>query len=112
MRVNQAYPDRALRMQGALGPLQSEAVTGILTIAISEVEEGTRIVGEYVVGGHMRFEIPVIAKAVDGVLSQQLAGLAAPLGRVDVSTVPDKGDAGPDPEPEGPSDPRARKGVA
>src|SRR3546814_4871280 len=92
MRVIQAYPERALRMEGALGPLQSEAVTGILTIAIPEVEEGTRIVWEYVVGGHMRFEIPVIAKAVDGVLSQQLAGLAASLGRVDVSTVQDKGE--------------------
>src|SRR3546814_8253213 len=81
MRVIQAYPERALRMQGALGPLQSEAVTGILTIAISEVEDGTRIVWEYVVGGHMRFEIPVIAKAVDGVMSQQLAG---PIGRAHV----------------------------
>ena len=44
MRVLQAYPEVALRMQGALGPLQSEPVTGILTIAISEVEDGTRIV--------------------------------------------------------------------
>ncbi|MBA4165384.1 MAG: hypothetical protein C0510_12295 [Erythrobacter sp.] len=105
MRVIQAYPERALRMEGALGPLQSEAVTGILTIAISEVEEGTRIVWEYVVGGHMRFEIPVIAKAVDGVLSQQLAGLAASLGRVDVSTVPDKGEREPEPEPEVQSEP-------
>lgn len=100
MRVIQAYPERALRMQGALGPLQSEAVTGILTIAISEVEDGTRIVWEYVVGGHMRFEIPVIAKAVDGVLSQQLAGLADSLGRVDASTAPDKAEPEPDPEPE------------
>ncbi|OGS57001.1 MAG: hypothetical protein A3J40_01920, partial [Erythrobacter sp. RIFCSPHIGHO2_12_FULL_63_10] len=83
MRVMQAYPERALRMQGALGPLQSEAVTGILTIAISEVETGTRIVWEYVVGGHMRFEIPVIAQAVDGVMSQQLSGLADTLGRVE-----------------------------
>jgi hypothetical protein len=104
MRVIQAYPERALRMQGALGPLQSEAVTGILTIAISEVEEGTRIVWEYVVGGHMRFEIPVIAQAVDGVMSQQLAGLANALGRVESpagAVVDDKPQ--PDSDAEGPS---------
>ena len=104
MRVIQAYPERALRMQGALGPLQSEAVTGILTIAISEVETGTRIVWEYVVGGHMRFEIPVIAQAVDGVMSQQLSGLADTLGRVETpaaAVMPDKPQ--PDSDAEGPS---------
>lgn len=84
MRVLQAYPERALRMSGGLGPLQSEAVTGVLTIVLSETEQGTRIVWEYVVGGYMRYETPVIAKAVDGVMSQQLNGLADLLGRVEV----------------------------
>ncbi len=83
MQVIQAYPESALRMRGALGPLQSEPVTGILTIAISEVDEGTRIVWEYNVGGEMRYEVAEIAKAVDGVMSLQLAGLAEKLGRVD-----------------------------
>ena len=32
MRVVHAFPERALRMQGALGPLQSEAATGVLTV--------------------------------------------------------------------------------
>lgn len=82
MRVIQAYPERALRMQGALGPLQSEPVTGILTIAISEVETGTRIVWEYNVGGAMRYEVPVISRAVDGVMGAQLAALAGLLGPV------------------------------
>lgn len=82
MQVIQAYPESALRMRGALGPLQSEPVTGILTIAISEVDEGTRIVWEYNVGGEMRYEVAEIAKAVDGVMSQQLAGLADKLGRI------------------------------
>ena len=84
MRVIQASPERALRMQGALGPLQSEPVTGVLTIAISEVEQGTRIVWEYVVGGYMRYEPGIIAKAVDGVMSQQLSGLADTLGVVEL----------------------------
>lgn len=95
MRVIQAYPETALRMVGALGPLQSEPVTGVLTIALTEVDlpgapgaaprKGTRIVWEYNVGGSMRYEIPVISKAVDGVMSLQLAGLAKKLGPVDVA---------------------------
>ncbi|KPF64494.1 hypothetical protein [Porphyrobacter sp. AAP60] len=82
MRVIQAYPETALRMQGALGPLQSEPVTGILTITISTVEQGTRIVWEYNVGGTMRYEVPVISKAVDGVMGAQLTALADLLGPV------------------------------
>lgn len=82
MRVIQAYPEVALRMKGALGPLQSEPVTGILTIALSEVEEGTRIVWEYNVGGKMRYPIDVISPAVDGVMTLQLTRLAEMLGSV------------------------------
>jgi hypothetical protein len=85
MRVIQAYPEKALRMQGALGPLQSEPVNGILTIAISEAKDGTRIVWEYNVGGSMRYEVPVIAKAVDGVMGSQIAALAKLLGPVSVA---------------------------
>ncbi|MDP4604770.1 MAG: SRPBCC family protein [Erythrobacter sp.] len=85
MRVIQAYPETALRLQGALGPLQSEPVTGILTIAISTVKDGTRIVWEYNVGGPMRYEVPVISKAVDGVMGAQLTALADKLGPVAVS---------------------------
>lgn len=88
MRVIQAYPERALRMQGALGPLQSEPVTGILTIAISEVEQGTRIVWEYNVGGAMRYELPVIARAVDGVIGLQINALAKGLGPVPLPPKP------------------------
>lgn len=82
MRVIQAYPETALRMQGALGPLQSEPVIGILTIAIRKSEGGTRIVWEYNVGGTMRYEVPVISKVVDGVMGAQLSALAKQLGPV------------------------------
>lgn len=84
MRVIQAYPEAALRMVGSLGPLQSEPVTGVLTIVLSKHEKGTRIVWEYNVGGAMRYEVPVISKAVDGVMATQLAALAKPLGVVAV----------------------------
>lgn len=85
MRVVQASPETALRMVGSLGPLQSEPVNGVLTIAISKIDQGTRIVWEYNVGGPMRYEVPVIAKAVDGVMGLQLAALAKPLVVVPVS---------------------------
>ena len=83
MRVIQAYPERALRMAGALGPLQSEPVTGILTIALSEADGGTRIVWEYNVGGAMRYQTRDIAKAIDGVMTLQLGRLARQLGMVE-----------------------------
>ena len=101
MRVIQAYPEVALRMSGALGPLQSEPVTGILTIAISEVEEGTQIVWEYNVGGPMRYDVGSIARAVDGVMTLQLTGLAESLG---VVMAPAEFEAEIPEEPEAPQD--------
>lgn len=82
MTVLLSIPDTALRMRGSLGPLQSEPVTGVLTVTMAEVDEGTTITFEYAVGGYMRFEVPVIAKAVDAVVSQQLSGLSKQLGRI------------------------------
>jgi hypothetical protein len=107
MRVIQAYPEVALRMAGALGPLQSEPVTGILTIALSEVEggQGTRIVWEYNVGGPMRYPVPVISQAVDGVMTLQLGRLADLLGAIESpatgTAAPAPAPATPESEPEG-----------
>lgn len=83
MTVVQSFPERVLRMRGGLGPLQGEPADGVLTITLKPVDGGTRILWEYVVGGYMRYEVPMISKAVDGVMSQQLAGLADHLGRLD-----------------------------
>lgn len=91
MTVVQADPPRVLRMRGGLGPLQSEPVDGVLTVTISEIDDGTLIVWEYVVGGYFRYEVPVIAKAVDGVMSQQLAGLAKLLGPVETEQAGEAG---------------------
>ncbi|BDI61470.1 SRPBCC family protein [Qipengyuania nanhaisediminis] len=102
MRVIQAYPEVALRMQGALGPLQSEPVTGVLTIAISEADNGTRIVWEYNVAGAMRYPLPVIAQAVDGVMTLQLTRLGNALGMVEAPAAPAAPPApAPDPAPDG-----------
>ena len=67
-------------MVGALGPLQSEGVTGTLSIGLKPVGGGTQITFEYVVGGYMRYDTDEIAPAVDGVIGQQLDRLAALLG--------------------------------
>lgn len=79
-RILFAKPGELLRLSGALGPLQGEAVTGTLTIQIKAVEGGSIIRFDYVVGGYMRFKVADIAPAVDGVIGQQLAGLAKALG--------------------------------
>jgi hypothetical protein len=85
MTVLMAEPMKVLRMRGGLGPLQSEPVDGVLTITMQPdtASGGTQMVMEYVVAGHMRFEVTKISKAVDEVMSLQLGRLADKLGRVD-----------------------------
>ncbi len=80
MRVIYAEPGRFLRMSGGLGPLQSEAVQGTLTMTLKAQEGTTRILWEYVVGGQMRYKVEQIAGAVDQVLARQIARLAEKLG--------------------------------
>ncbi len=75
-----ASPGKALRLTGGLGPLQSEAVNGSLTITLKPVEGGTRIQWFYVVGGYARFKFPEMAVIVDKVLAEQAARLGEKLG--------------------------------
>jgi hypothetical protein len=84
MRVIFADPGKVLRMQGALGPLQSEAVLGTLTIAMEPLKDGagTKLSFSYIVGGHMRYKVGEIAPAVDKVLAEQFASLIKPLGKI------------------------------
>lgn len=90
MTVLMAEPMKVLRMRGALGPLQSEPVDGVLTVTMQpdKASGGTKLVWEYVVAGHMRFEVAKISKAVDGVMSEQLGRLADKLGRVAPTAAP------------------------
>lgn len=81
MRVIFAQPGKVLRMQGALGPLQSEAVIGTLTVAMEPAKDGksTRVSFSYVVGGYMRYKVAEIAPAVDKVLGEQFKNLLQPF---------------------------------
>ena len=81
--VVQSFPLRVLRMRGGLGPLQGEPATGVLTITLKDVDQATRIVWKYNVGGPMRYEIAEIAEAVDSVMSEQLERLEDHLGASD-----------------------------
>jgi hypothetical protein len=80
MRVLYAEQPRVLRLSGGLGPLQSEAAQGTLTIALRPIDGGTRIMWEYVVGGYIRQKAEQIAPAVDAVLGEQISRLAVRLG--------------------------------
>lgn len=85
MRVIHVRAGAMLRMGGTLGPLQSEALTGVLTIELSApqpeagADAGTVIRWTYVVGGHSRYPLTQIAPAVDEVLAEQMSRLAARL---------------------------------
>lgn len=79
-RILFAKPGQMLRLSGALGPLQGEALTGTLTILIKPTPTGSLVRFDYVVGGYMRFKLAEIAPGVDQVIGQQLAGLAKALG--------------------------------
>jgi hypothetical protein len=101
MMVVYAEQGRALRMTGALGPMQSEGLHGALTITLKPLGGGgTRIGWEYVVGGYMRFAPEQIAPMVDRVLGEQATRLAARLGPLAAtSAAPAKPDAESAPAP-------------
>ncbi len=92
MHIIHSSPGKVLRMVGGLGPLQSEAMTGVLTVTLKKTPNGTRVLWEYVVGGYMRYKVSDIAPAVDKVLTEQLARLARQLGGEPLA---------PEPEPAG-----------
>ena len=92
MRVLFTDPGKVLRMSGALGPLQSEAMQGTLTVAMEPLKDGagTRISLSYVAGGYMRYKVADIAPAVDAMLGDQFQRMIKPMGKVVA------GDAKPD----------------
>lgn len=104
-RILFAKPNQLLRLSGAFGPLQGEALNGTLTIQIKETPTGSALRFDYVVGGYMRFKVADIAPAVDKVIGEQLLGLANALGgalpptRDEKAAEKPKADAQPKDEP-------------
>jgi hypothetical protein len=75
MTVILAEPGKTLRMRGALGPLQEQAVVGTITWTLTEAGPRTRVEMTYVVGGYMRGGLEPVAKIVDTVLGTQVQRL-------------------------------------
>lgn len=92
-RVLAAMPPRLLRLSGALGPLQGEALAGTLTVVLKELAGGgTHMTWTYVVGGFMRMKVEDIAPVVDRVLTQQAGRLADAVNAPAPPPPPDRGD--------------------
>lgn len=71
MRVVYLRANEALRMTGALGPLQASGVAGAMTWRLSPADKGTRLELTYSVGGFMAGGFEKIAPAVETVLKEQ-----------------------------------------
>lgn len=77
MHVIHVNPNKVLLMEGALGPMQGQAVTGKLAVVLRPLDGGgTRIDWEYTVGGYFRMKVADLAPAVDGVIGLQAGRLA------------------------------------
>ena len=72
LRVIYVDPGRALRLQGALGPLQEMPVQAVMTVTLTAAGGGTDLKLAYAVGGA---GLQDISEAVDRVLGEQLARL-------------------------------------
>ena len=72
MDIDMVQPPTALRLRGAMGPLQTHAVMGSMTFDLEATEDGTRLRYRYVVNGPRLREW---AEPVDRVMGGQLQRL-------------------------------------
>jgi hypothetical protein len=71
MSVIYLDPGKVFRMQGALGPLQQYAVTGIMTLEFKRNGDSTHVSLTYTVGGYIPGGASKFAAVVDQVLDSQ-----------------------------------------
>lgn len=73
MIVVHAKPGKMLRLRGGLGPLQEMGVTGAMTWTLTAtIDGGTVLTLNYAVGGYSPNGFDGLARAVDGVLAEQV----------------------------------------
>lgn len=80
MQILYVDPGKLMRLSGALGPMQGEAMTGTLTVTLAAVNGGTLVKFDYVIGGFTRIPVDQLAPAVDAVMGEQASRLAMALG--------------------------------
>jgi hypothetical protein len=74
-RLILAEPYKRVRLSGALGPLQADAVIGTLELTIMPSDRGVEVTMSYTAAGYMRIDSKQMAPAVDKVLTEQLMRL-------------------------------------
>ena len=79
-------PGKAVTLAGALGPLQSLAATGSMTVQFSPFEDGTKLVVNYAVTGYLPAGMNTWASPVDAVLAEQFTRLRNYVLHGDAST--------------------------
>ena len=75
MEVVNLAPGKAVTLSGALGPLQSLAATGSLTVQFSPSEGGTKLTANYAVAGYLPGGMNTLASPVDAVIAEQFTRL-------------------------------------
>jgi uncharacterized protein YndB with AHSA1/START domain len=75
MEVIFAAPDKRLVLSGALGPMQSMAAGGTLTIQVAPVDGGTKFEATYAVHGYFAKGMDTFAAPVDMVIADQFTRL-------------------------------------
>jgi hypothetical protein len=75
LRVVYVAPNKALRLRGALGPLQGMGADGALTWTVKGSAGGADISVSYAVVGYAKDGFDAVSKGVDQVLGEQLERL-------------------------------------
>ncbi|WP_097090714.1 SRPBCC family protein [Novosphingobium sp. Chol11] len=74
-RLILAEPYKRVRLSGALGPLQADAVIGTLELTIMPSDRDVEVTMSYIAAGYMRMDSKQMAPAIDKVLTEQLMRL-------------------------------------
>jgi uncharacterized protein YndB with AHSA1/START domain len=69
MEVVNLAPGKSVTLSGALGPLQSLAAAGSLTVQFSPAEGGTKLTATYAVAGYLPAGMNTLAAPVDSVIA-------------------------------------------
>ncbi len=75
MQVLYADPGKRLVLSGALGPMQTMAATGSMTIELTPANGGTKLDVTYAVAGYLPAGMNTFAPIVDGVLTSMFTRL-------------------------------------